>query len=313
MHSNLSILIPFFNHNRYIENLIIDILEQDECIMEIIIINDGSIEDPTELINKAICNQKGGRKVKYYSQANMGLPATLNRLIDISQGDIIAVIASDDLLMPQSLRERVKILQENENVDAILGDALVIDENGHVLSKSAMTDMFKVDTQVMMVDQECVKKELVYHWGVPGPCLMIRRSVYDDIGKYDETLRVEDRDFYLKLFAKKNVHFMNKPIAQYRVHGANTAHKKNSIWIYKDISLSNYRNARSYFGAERLYLSSYWLDNNIYGLLQQKRITETMAILLRLPAIGLRVVLRLAWDVRVYFKKRCLKESCRGT
>ena len=99
------------------------------------------------------------------------------------------------------------------------------------------------------------------NWTVPGPSLIMKRSVYDEIGLYDESIVVEDRDFYLRLLASSKVIFRFEPIAFYRVHSKNTfSQVRLADSMYREFSEVNFKNSNNYRGVNRFYLKTYWLD-----------------------------------------------------
>jgi glycosyltransferase involved in cell wall biosynthesis len=299
MNPTLSVLVPFFNHNEYIGELLSGIVDLTEYITEIVIINDGSEQDPEQIIKDVTQGRNSSVPIRYYKQENAGICVTLNRLIELSKGELIAIIASDDLFIADTIKERVEFLRENTDCDAVIGDAVVIDQNGATISKSAMSDMFRVNLRAIAIGQDYAKKELIYRWGLAGPCLITRRAVYRDIGSYNEGASIEDRDFYLRLFALKSVFFMEKPVAKYRLHGANTSTRASVI---RELIHSNARNAHLYTGLERIYLSSYWLDSKVLELVARHSINPTTGRMLRIPTGVLREILRLVWKARVWVR-----------
>ncbi len=87
----VSVVIPAYNHERYVGEAIQSVLDQTFEEFELIIINDGS----TDHTEREIVTFKDDR-IRYYSQENRGLSATLNRGIELAQGEYFNFLPSDD-------------------------------------------------------------------------------------------------------------------------------------------------------------------------------------------------------------------------
>ena len=79
-----------------------------------------------------------------------------------------------------------------------------------------------------LIDSALLPSEIVFHWGVPGPVMMARREAYSLLGGYDESLRLEDWDFYLRLASQNALGYVNTPVSSWRVHGNNTILRKDN-------------------------------------------------------------------------------------
>jgi GT2 family glycosyltransferase len=110
--------------------------------------------------------------------------------------------------------------------------------------------------------QDDIVNECVYNWAIAGPVLLIKKSLFESVGLYDETLLTEDRDFYLRLLAGGHLTFINKPLARYRVHSGNASRSgiKKRLLISKQVALANLKNAPLFSGAKRLFLMSHQVD-----------------------------------------------------
>jgi hypothetical protein len=137
------------------------------------------------------------------------------------QGEFVAVLASDDLLLPNGISVRARELQARPDWHAVFGDSEVIDAEGKLLRTSAISDLFDSNKRALRNDRHRAW-EMILRWSAPGPVLMVRRSAFEQIGGFNESTLVEDRDFYLRLLARNALGFVDEPVAAYRVHGAST-------------------------------------------------------------------------------------------
>ena len=104
----VSIVIPAYNHEKYVGEAIQSVLDQTFRDFELIIINDGS----TDHTEAEILRFKDDR-IRYYSQENRGLSATLNRGIELARGEYFNFLPSDDAFLPDKLETQLRIFEEN--------------------------------------------------------------------------------------------------------------------------------------------------------------------------------------------------------
>jgi hypothetical protein len=106
---------------------------------------------------------------------------------------------------------------------AVFADCTVVDEHDGLIHASGLTDLYNAGKAYLAVT-ELLPYELIINWCVPGPVFLARRELYAQIGGYDETLGVEDWDFYLRLLARNLLGFIDYPVAAYRIHGGSSMH-----------------------------------------------------------------------------------------
>ena len=128
----VSILIPLYNHERYIANTIDSLAAQTYCNFECRILDDGSTDGSYE---KAKRHSAGDDRFRVFSQANIGFAATLNRLQEMATGEYIITLDSDDMLLPQRLAFGVERLEREASLSVSFCSVTVIDENGQPSSE----------------------------------------------------------------------------------------------------------------------------------------------------------------------------------
>lgn len=112
----LSIIVPVYNVESYLEACLNSLLGQEYSNLEIILINDGSIDGSLE-----ICQlyQKRDKRIKLYSQNNVGLAITRSRGLDYANGEFITFVDSDDEVLPKTYVEALRVLSENPRCDQV--------------------------------------------------------------------------------------------------------------------------------------------------------------------------------------------------
>ncbi|EOG5388461.1 glycosyltransferase family 2 protein [Cronobacter turicensis] len=256
---NVTIVIPCYNHSDYVLNCLESTLTAYEGPLEIIICDDASRDNSADIIRSFI-DEHHYHKNNYIfmqNENNSGVCKTLNRCLERVSNDIIYMIASDDFISENGLTQAVHFLIEND-ADAVISDCYVVNEHNQRVAESAF---FDYRTSSLKKLSENIKNELVFNWVVPGPALLLKKSVFKDIGQYDPSLMAEDRDFYLRLLSKKRVVFNNAKVASYRIHSNNLS--RTSAFKEKahlEFSSVNFKYHANFNGLARLYMKSYYLD-----------------------------------------------------
>lgn len=223
----ISVLIPYYNHNRYVVSTLNSVIEDTYPNKEIVIIDDGSTEMDSSNLLDWIENNKENIKIIYKKRENKGITKTLNELIALSSGQYIAVIASDDYFVNNTFAKRVEFLQKHPNKLMLVSDAIVVDDDDSILFNSAMFEQRGALKKRYLSDAG-IKKEIIKRWSIVGPTSFIDRRLFDTVGFYDESLMIEDWDFYLRVVAKNLLIFFDEKVAAYRWHATNLSRNKES-------------------------------------------------------------------------------------
>lgn len=228
----VSVLIPLYNHERFISQCLDSVIKDPYPSKEIIVLNDGSTDHSLDVVQE--WHSKNSDKISFNftlkTRANKGICRTLNELVSMAQGEFIAILASDDFLLPGGIQARVDYLQEHPDKLAVFADCIVVDDSNNIKCKSGIEEHHKGRKKYLLNDKLC-SYELVFHWCVPGPVFMARRDTYKIVGLYDETLLVEDWDYYMRLVSWNVLGFMDYPVAGYRLHDTNMT----KMWSRSDL------------------------------------------------------------------------------
>jgi glycosyltransferase involved in cell wall biosynthesis len=275
----VSILIPCYNHEKYIRKSIESVFNCHYDNIELLVIDDGSTDFSYDIAKNVIHSNNKLAFSLIVKQENSGLTKTLNRLISMAHGDYIILLASDDILMSDSINERVLFLEQNKNYDAVIGKAILIDWKGHIISFNASRYLYHAD--IVLLKSKYIVEELVLRWSAVGPCLLVRKKLYDKIGLYNEKYKVEDRDFYLRLLTRGKLKYLDTVVAYYRIHESNATRDAlsslkvriecaeiNNIYgkrsLFKNIILQVI--LKSYFVDKTLLRHNYWTIYNLYKI-----------------------------------------------
>ena len=191
-----SIIIPVFNNEQTIERAIQSCLSQTLQSFELIIINDGSIDNSKAIIN-AYSNYKNITIL--HNTYNMGVSYSRNRGIAMAKGEYICFLDADDYLHSESLRVQNLFLNENNALDAVAIDYYLVNERGQHLQHVASSEK-------------------------PIACgIMFRKDHLYNIGLYDETFAArEEEDLRIRWEnAGFGIYHIPLPLYRYRMHDGN--------------------------------------------------------------------------------------------
>lgn len=204
----VSVIIPVHNGERFLAEVIRNVLEQQYQPLEIIVIDDGSTDNTRSIAN----HYKG--TIRYIYQSNQGPSAARNLGIKVSQGNIIAFLDVDDLWTPNKLSSQIHVLTQEPSFDIVQG----------------LIKEMKLDESISGSGLAFEESSEPYHFLNLGSAIY-RKSVFDRVGLFDETLRDnEDTDWFLRAW-KANISkkVINEVTLYYRKHEHNVTHKQKHL------------------------------------------------------------------------------------
>ena len=226
----VSIIVPFYNVEKYIEKCLDSLINQTLKEIEIILVNDGS-EDSSAKIAKEY-QQKYPEKIKYYEKANGGLGDARNYGIQYANGEYIAFLDSDDYIEPKMYEEMYKKAKQ-QNCDMIECDFWWEYPNK---KKEDIGKNYK-DPKEMLVQSRVVA------WNK-----LIKTRIYKEHPdvRFAKGLRYEDIEGFYKILPYiKKVDFVRKPFIHYIQRDgsiSNTQNRKNEdIFIVLDNVINYYK------------------------------------------------------------------------
>lgn len=222
----VSLLIPAFNHERFVADCLASALTEPYPNKELVVIDDGSSDRTPELIEAWIKVHGAAIRVDYLRRPNRGIAATLNELAARANGDLLRLGASDDCFLAGGLQAQVAYLQSHPHKLAVIGDCTVVDAAGRRLHESAMVDLYRADKAVYASDRG-IRRQIIGRWALSGPTTMIRRKALSEAGEWGEDLRIDDWSFFLRLAALDGLGFIDTKVGAYRIHGDNTSRTRD--------------------------------------------------------------------------------------
>ena len=202
MRPKVSVILSFFNDEKYIGEAIKSVLAQTFTDFEFLIINDGSIDGSLEIVKSFV-----DKRIKIIQNPkNLGFTKSLNIGLTKARGEYVARMDSDDICFPQRFERQVKYLDENLKVVLVGCWVEFIDPDGN------STGIKKFPTK-----NSEIKKVLISFLPFRHPTLMIRKKVLDEVGFYDESfVFAQDYELILRIAAKFLVANLPEVLLKYR-------------------------------------------------------------------------------------------------
>lgn len=221
-----------YNHGRFVIECLDSIRNQTYPNVQIIIMDDCSRDDSVKLVQDWINHYGIVCSFIAHSQ-NHGVCRTLNEALELAQGKYISLIATDDSWLPDKLSRQVAIIENlSDDIGIVYSDAYQIDEHGQRLPKMFIAAHRQFATMPEGDLREC----LVVDNFIPAMTTLIRRAVYDRVGRYDEKLAYEDWDFWLRAACHFHFTYSSHPSANYRILETSMVRtlltKKNAVVYY---------------------------------------------------------------------------------
>lgn len=220
---HVSVVMPSYNHARYISTALESVVSQTYKNYELIIIDDASSDQSKDLIIDFINNHPEIPSRFMCHDTNRGGVITLNSLIENANGEYIALINSDDVWLPNKLEQQVRFLDAHPEVGAVFTQALIVDDNDQVVTRS---EDFPAD---IFVQSNRSRGKWLRHLFFDLNCLchpsiLIRKSVYDSIGLYDPRFRqLPDMQMWVRLLKYTEIAILEEPLVHLRFHTSNTS------------------------------------------------------------------------------------------
>ncbi len=264
----VSVIIPVYNIENYIDKCLESVVNQTIDELEIIIVNDGSTDSSKDVIDKYMA--KYNNKIKYLEKENGGLSSARNYGLKYATGEYIAFLDGDDYIELDTYKEMYEKAKK-ENADMVECDFLweypnkVKKDIGKIyLSKNEMIEKVRVVAWNKLIKKEIIEKENL---------------------EFPEGLRYEDIEFCYKLVPYLNkVSFVKKPFVHYvqrKTSIANTQNVKtkeifmildNVINYYKENNIyEEYKNELEYIYTRYLLCSSLKRMCKIKNKLERKK------------------------------------------
>lgn len=218
----VSIIIPVFNGENFLDKAITSALSQTYKNIEIIIVNDGSNDEGK---TRNIANSFG-QKIKYFEKENGGCGSALNLGIEKMKGEYFSWLSHDDLYHPLKIERQIKKLSQLIDKHTVLyGDFNLIDEKGN-RTGSVLIDQF------LPREKRGVPLYPLLNGLIHGCTLLIHRDIFHKIGIFDETKRTtQDYALWFDILRKYPIAHCEGLYVDSRIHPGQDTQKISALHL----------------------------------------------------------------------------------
>jgi glycosyltransferase involved in cell wall biosynthesis len=215
----VSILLLSMNHEAYLEQCIRSIAEQTYKNIEVIYLDNASSDNSFQKAKKLL--ELSGLPFKCFSnKTSRTISGNLNFLFDHSSGAFIAPLSTDDWFEKNNIEKKVNYFVDHKEVGALFSNGWIYNEMNQktILNDSAAFRKGYIYKEVL------TQADCIFYVGV-----VYKRDIINQVGKWDESLLIEDTDMYIRIGSVATIDFLDEPLVYYRRTAASAS--KNSQFM----------------------------------------------------------------------------------
>lgn len=205
-----TVLLTCYNHVAYLDAAVQSIRAQTDPDLEILALDDGSSDGSREWL----ASQPDLKCV--FHEHNLGTYGSLNRGIELADSQFIAILNDDDRWLPTKLARQVEALSANPSLAMVHTNVQIISDQGSPLPDE------RAPFGRLGTSEAGALAELVMWNRIVPSTVLIRRSVMEEVGRFDDTFfGCGDWHLWLRMALKGKIAFIDERLTEYRVHDAN--------------------------------------------------------------------------------------------
>lgn len=210
----VSIGVASYNNASYIKETLDSVVALTYPAVELIIIDDASRDDSVAVIEAWLAQHTNFTARLIIHPVNKGLCQVCNRFLQEAQGKYVSLIGSDDIYLPDKLLIQVPLLEAAPSeVGLVFSDVSKIDSAGNIIVPSVYA------TGQITPSEGDVWIPMLRTNFIGAMTTLTRKSCFDQVGLYDESLAYEDWDMWLRIARKFSFIYHPGVTALYRIHG----------------------------------------------------------------------------------------------
>lgn len=214
----ISAIIPAYNSQDFIIDAIKSIQNQTHPVDEIIVIDDGSVDNTQQLI------QSQTKNIIYLKQENQGPSAARNAGIKLAKGDWIAFLDADDQWTSNKIEKQLDVLTLSPELHLLAGDMQEIGMNNEVITQSVL-DKHNLLKPFQINQSRPIHHalaQLVTKNFIPTGTVLVKRSTVLEAGLFNNNIRFgEDLELWAKIAAKHPITCLPEILMLRRLHQQN--------------------------------------------------------------------------------------------
>jgi len=217
----VTMIVLCYNQARFVVETLESVKAQTYKHTELIIVDDCSTDESVAVIGRWLQeNQIECTFIRH--EKNQGVCKSLNEALANTVGKYISMTASDDVWLPDKIAQQVEIMESQpDTVGVVYSDAFQMDECGLPIAGMYIPAN---NPKLPEIPPRQVLDALLDHNFIPGMTTLVRRSCYNVVGSYDESMPTEDWDMWLRIAQHYSFLYSSIPVAKYRSHPDSFSH-----------------------------------------------------------------------------------------
>jgi glycosyltransferase involved in cell wall biosynthesis len=286
----VTIICLCYNHESYVVESLNSVINQSYPSIELIIVDDCSSDNSKTIITTWLEKKP---KIQFIAnETNLGNTKSFNKALKLAKGEYVIDLAADDMLSPNCVALQINAFKNShyKNLGVVYGNVELILENG-----SFDSYYFPVNNQKKAIENritgDIYQSVLSGGNSICSVSAMIKKTVFDHLEGYDETLAYEDLDFWIRASRLYEFDFIDEPLVQKRI----VANSLGSDFFKKKDNRARKINHSTYLILKKAIALN---QNRTEDLAIQKRVHHEIIHTLRiydfglfLKLIGLRILL----------------------
>lgn len=234
-----SVLIPLYNHDRYVKQCLDSLLSSDCSQIELIISDDKSTDDSLKTVEDWLGRHEMNfaRTSLLTNKNNLGVTANLNKLVGAASGEFVTILASDDMLAEEAIDKQRDYLMNKPAIDFIFVNCSIVDEGGHIIKQHVVSLL----QSILLSFRPYLMLNAMFNWSVIWSRLFARRQKFIEFGPYIEEHSLEDRWSAIKIMNTRRYVFLQDVGYLYRFRGVEAHPMINNDMARRDFHDSERR------------------------------------------------------------------------
>ena len=250
--------VASFNNAAYLRETLESIRLQTYPHVELLIVDDASRDDSVAVAEAWLAEHPdvNGRLIRHAT--NLGVCRVCNDIVTQGHGEFISIIGSDDVYLPDKLAQQVPLLlNAAPSIGVVFGDIVRMDSAGNPLDAPA--DLSPAHTGDVFLP-------LLQVNFVSAMSALVRRSCYDKVGLYDETLNYEDWDMWLRIAREYQFLYAPQLTARYRIHSGSATFSRRIQMAESSLKLVHKHQGHSLTGDRLIATHTRHIAESLYQL-----------------------------------------------
>lgn len=205
-----SVIIPLYNKAPYVAKAVNSVLAQTYAHFELIIVDDGSLDDSAEIASRVVGDRANCRILK---QANAGVSTARNNGVAAAQGDYLCFLDADDWWEPTFLEEMSRLIDEFPDAGIYGTNYTIVNETKH---KTRVARIGVEEGFQKGYINYCKAYAMTMYMPLTSISVAIPRRVFDEMGGFPAGVKLgEDFLLWIRIALKYKVALLNKPLSNY--------------------------------------------------------------------------------------------------